>query len=1158
MMGRSMSRISQISKGTGVTGMSSSQTSGQSVIRGRTRSVTLRDSEFDLKTEGERRILFEEHAVDVVPHSLNSQHGLQPNRIRTAKFTPLTWLPCSLYHQFRRIANVYFLCIALLVCFPWSPKRWQSKVFPFVGVLLWTALKDLYEDRRRMIDDKKENSRTSKRFDPSTKSFTAVPWEDLFVGDVLFIPREEAFPADLLLLRSATGDSAFISTVALDGESALKERKAPLNCHKALEISVSPTDICKADRQTDEEKAMHVLFAIHVRRARFKLAPPEAALWSLKGTMALAQAGEGTAACPVSEHNLLPRGCVLRNTDWILGVVAFVGEETKARLNSTKADAKFSQMQTALNNSVWGLLACLIFVCLYSATMSVLTSDEDVNICCSDDSWLIMFFKFCITYYHVVPLSLYVCFEMLKLMLGYQVNVDEQMRDPLSGEMALARTTDLIEELGQISFVFSDKTGTLTANEMIFAKCCVAGRDFGNFKPDAEQHTSESPGVTAVKAILTKSDAEAEQVRWFFTCLAICHSLQVEAPIAAAGEPAPAKDAPVVYTGMSPDEVALAEGARSVGVAFECRQSNKETEKKEVVFRGLSGQQVATLLYEFEFNSDRKRMSVLVRLGGQVHLITKGADNIMEKLLAEPLGEEAQILNSFAKEGLRTLIVASRRVEEDEFNKWQDKYTAACNTMDNSRDEKMAAVVNEMETSLHLCGITAVEDRLQDMVPEAIETLKAAGVRLWVLTGDKTETAVDIARSCRLFTNDTTLAFATGAADEEKALEILREAKNTLSKATLSGLVLDGLTIHFAMGCEAGEQLIYELGMNSRSCVCTRLSPKQKRELVHLVRRRSPSTVTLSIGDGANDVPMLEGAHVGIGIRGKEGAQAVQVSDVAISQFRFLVPLLLCHGRKAYRRIAVFLLFYLYKNVALAMGDVVWMHQNGYDGGIAFAEYLSVNYNIFFTSWHVLFVLAFDECVSDKVSVQYPELYQVGPSRQLFNARVFVKWMAFAVFHGCGAWLIPNLAFGGTDYSKTEPNDFWLSSCVSFVVIVLITCGKLLLAAESPWKPTATISTAVALLCLVVILILLGHTSIGNSMQPNMDSLPEKFFTRSGVFGLIMAAPAALLIPDCTEKAVGFFLWPSTLQTVRNKIWEEDAQVSVIAGVGQQMSTAVP
>jgi len=302
-----------------------------------------------------------------------------------------------------------------------------------------------------------------------------------------------------------------------------------------------------------------------------------------------------------------------------------------------------------------------------------------------------------------------------------------------------------------------------------------------------------------------------------------------------------------------------------------------------------------------------------------------------------------------------------------------------------------------------------VEDRLQDGVPEAIETVKAAGVRVWVLTGDKTETAVDIAKSCLLFTSETHIAYAVDAESIAEASQKLRDAKTMLDDLDWDkdkGLVLDGRTIKHAFLDETCKDIIYELGLASRSCVCCRLTPLQKRQLVELVHEKSPSTITLAIGDGANDVPMIEGAHLGVAVRGKEGCQAVQVSDVAISQFRFLVPLLLCHGRRAYRKIALFLCFYLYKNVALAMGDVVWMHQDQYRGRIAFPEYLSVNYNFLFTSWHILFVLGFDCDVDDSVAVSTPSLYSSGPNRELFNGGVFTSWMIVAVYHGVVAWRI--------------------------------------------------------------------------------------------------------------------------------------------------------
>jgi len=404
---------------------------------------------------------------------------------------------------------------------------------------------------------------------------------------------------------------------------------------------------------------------------------------------------------------------------------------------------------------------------------------------------------------------------------------------------------------------------------------------------------------------------------------------------------------------------------------------------------------------------------------------------------------------------------------------------------------------------------------------------------------------VDIAYSCKLFTTETILCYAVGADSCDAATEKLTKARNDLINTKAEGgLVLDGHTIMHALQSIKCRQLIYEIGIASRCCVCCRLSPLQKRELVELVRKRDPKVITLAIGDGANDVPMIEGAHVGIGVRGKEGAQAVQVSDVAVSQFRFLVPLLLCHGRGAYRRVALFLCYYLYKNVALAFADIVWMHQNDfktkrYGGGIAFPEYVSIGYNVLFTSWHVVVVLGWDEDIPDFVSNMHPEAYLVGPERVLFNMRVFGKWMLYSTYHGCICWLIPAMLIssdvteGRIDYNKDEPNVFWVGSITSFTVLTVVVVSRLLIVAYGPMRWQALVPSGIAILFYLMVLFCLGYTPIGDIFQPCMKGIPGDMLGMSEGILCLLVLPSAVISVDLVDTMVCRRIWPTPLDIVR-------------------------
>jgi len=430
--------------------------------------------------------------------------------------------------------------------------------------------------------------------------------------------------------------------------------------------------------------------------------------------------------------------------------------------------------------------------------------------------------------------------------------------------------------------------------------------------------------------------------------------------------------------------------------------------------------------------------------------------------------------------------------------------------------------------------VTAVEDRLQDGVPSAIQTVKDAGIRLWVLTGDKVETAVDIAFSCALFDSRTHLAYATYAGSTEETLEKLTRAKRELADEVNGGLVMDGGTLTFALANPAACNMIYELGIKCRSCVCCRLSPRQKRQLVQLVREKNKKTITLAIGDGANDVPMIEGAHIGVGVRGKEGVQAVQVSDIAISQFRFLVPLLLCHGQRAYRRIAVFLCFFLYKNVALVLCDVIWSIQDDFQGRVAFPEWLSMGYNAIFTSWHILFALGWDKGVPDYVANCHPELYADGPQRRQFNPCIFFFWMCYAVLHGCVAWIVPNYWYGGREYTD-GPNDFWRGACASFLLTCVIVNLKLLLNCFNPFTAPALASTAASIILAVLTFLILGETALGDLLGSNdmMKGLPTELASTWQAWLSLLIVPIIALSIDVAEKVARSLFCPSEMAKLR-------------------------
>jgi len=312
------------------------------------------------------------------------------------------------------------------------------------------------------------------------------------------------------------------------------------------------------------------------------------------------------------------------------------------------------------------------------------------------------------------------------------------------------------------------------------------------------------------------------------------------------------------------------------------------------------------ILAEFPFDSTRKRMSLIVRYNGQYILMSKGADSIilpriMFKSEADQV-ERVQIMKdllSFAKEGLRTLVVGQKFLTESQYHAFENEYQKLKTSTFADKEKKLNALYNRYEQDLVYCGSTAIEDKLQYGVPETIAKLIEANIKVWVLTGDKQETAIEIGKSCKLVQEDMTLIILSSATEEEfrdKLLDCIRDWNVNLGKKTTDldqlradqagkpriSIVIDGPTLTYALQDEHASNAFFQVGLLASSVICCRVSPKQKADVVGLAKKNG-KWITVSIGDGANDVPMIMEAHIGVGVRGKEGTQAVRSADYAVS-----------------------------------------------------------------------------------------------------------------------------------------------------------------------------------------------------------------------------------------------------------------------------------
>ncbi|XP_067173228.1 phospholipid-transporting ATPase IC-like [Apteryx mantelli] len=626
---------------------------------------------------------------------------------------------------------------------------------------------------------------------------------------------------------------------------------------------------------------------------------------------------------------------------------------------------------------------------------------------------------------------------------------------------------------------------------MTFKKCCINGQRYGACRDGSGQLQNHPEQVDfswnmyadgklsfydhyLIEQIKSGKDPE---IRQFFFLLAICHTVMVDV-----------SDGQLNYQAASPDEGALVTAARNFGYVFLSRTQNTITISEMGIERTYD------VLAILDFNSDRKRMSVIVRESeGNIRLYCKGADTVIyQRLHPGNLKREAteEALDIFANETLRTLCLCYKDISHDEFEAWNKKFMVASATITN-RDEALDKVYEEIEKNLILLGATAIEDKLQDGVPETISKLSKAGIKIWVLTGDKKETAENIGFSCELLTDETTICYGEDiSALLQTRLENQRNRAGSSTHSSLrmnepffqSGrdraLIITGswlneillekkkkkkkkLKLKFPKTAEEKQKQIenrrraeankeqqqknfVDLACECKAVICCRVTPKQKAMVVELVKKYKKA-ITLAIGDGANDVNMIKTAHVGVGISGQEGMQAVMSSDYAFGQFRYLQRLLLVHGRWSYIRMCKFLRFFFYKNFAFTLAHIWYSFFNGFSAQTAYEDWFITLYNVMYTSLPVLLVGLLDQDVSDRLSLRFPGLYVLGQKDLLFNYRKFFVSLIHGIITSLIIFFIPYGAYlktmGRDGEAPSDYQSFAVTTASSLIFVVNFQIG---------------------------------------------------------------------------------------------------------------------
>lgn len=474
-------------------------------------------------------------------------------------------------------------------------------------------------------------------------------------------------------------------------------------------------------------------------------------------------------------------------------------------------------------------------------------------------------------------------------------------------------------------------------------------------------------------------------------------------------------------------------------------------------------------LLAFEFNSTRKRMSVIYKDCDNdcLLLVTKGSESVLDCVTLSSLSaaKELQVnlmmahFEAFSKSGLRTMLVANKLLDHKEYSMISEEIRSARVSSAN-REQLLDHLYRRVESKLHFVGTTAVEDILQEGVAETIADLKEAGVHVWLLTGDKVETAISVAYSCKLLDRSMSLLYLVKQHDAKACQELLesicRELKQVVgeessrtagsqeaptsggirhlkslplmpgkksksnsptgSGTTLGsplnrfGLIIDGRSLHYAMKYAKSE-----FEFICRHCICVlgcRLSPLQKAEVVDMVKQGEDEPITAAIGDGANDVSMIQEAHVGIGIAGKEGRQAVNSSDFAIKRFHMLSRLLFVHGHLFYHRTAYTILYFFYKNLLFIFPQFLYTFYNLSSATSIYHPIMLIGFNLIFTSGPILLYGLGERHIDESTLEQCPKLYQNNRRNYLMRFSLYLSWLWLAVIQSIIAFYLLYLNFG--------------------------------------------------------------------------------------------------------------------------------------------------
>ncbi|XP_072168686.1 probable phospholipid-transporting ATPase IIB [Diadema setosum] len=883
------------------------------------------------------------------------QEKYPPNKICNQKYNIFTFLPLVLYYQFKLFLNLYFLLMALSQFIPALRIGYLYTYWaPLAFVIFVTMCREALDDLRRYRRDREVNMQQYYKLNRT--GLVKVPSSEIQVSDLILVEKNQRVPADMVLLRTTEKNgSCFIRTDQLDGETDWKLRLAVQSCQRLAKDE----DLIELNGNVYAEK-------------------PQKDIHSFVGTFTLIEE-TGSTQDALNIENTLWANTVVASGQ-ALGVVIYTGSETRAVMNTSSPKIKYGLTDLEVNNQTKVLFLLTLAL---AVTMIALKG--------FGGPWFRYFLRYVLLFSSIIPLSLRVNLDMGKIVYSFLI-----MRDSaIPG--TVVRTTTIPEELGRITYLLSDKTGTLTQNEMVFKKLHLGTVAFSNDSLEEvkthllsaySQTLGGGGGATPARKSAVRRTV-VTRVLESVKALALCHNVtpvqEQEADGLVINDTR--EEDKIVYQASSPDEVALVSWTETVNLTLVKRNLNS------MVLRTPTGDlDDYSILQIFPFTSETKRMGIIVReeKTGQIIFYMKGADTVMNSIVQynDWLEEES---GNMAREGLRTLVVGKRTLTEEQYTDFENRYTQAKLSIVD-RPVKVAAVVESIERDLELLCLTGVEDKLQQDVRPTLEMLRNAGIKIWMLTGDKLETACCIAKSSKLVSTRQDIFVFKKVSNRSEAHSEL----NSFRRKSDCALVIMGESLEVCL--KFYEHEFMELACQCPAVVVCRCSPTQKADIVNLLKTHTGKR-TCAIGDGGNDVSMIQAANAGVGIIGKEGKQASLAADFSLTQFRYLGRLLMVHGRNNYKRSASLSHFVMHRGLIISTMQAVFSSLFYFSSVALYQGVLSVGYVTAYTMFPV-FLLVLDQDVPPETAMRYPELYKDLQKGRELSYKMFFIWILISVYQG--------------------------------------------------------------------------------------------------------------------------------------------------------------